>query len=174
MGICWPLTHRPLSSVLEVKQHPGLGAKRVFKKVVVVFEGSSRRNQRQRDVLRAGIRTDASLRCDQAERQRTSVERGQHSFHHHREPFLHLAPHFISLLHGERTQNTPIISASTSGEGGGSTKVKLCGSIHLLLSNTCMRGEIKRKSKPVDVRTGRFQRAIPQHQLAGCAVTGSC
>lgn len=34
-------------------------------------------------------------------------------------------------------------------------------------------GEIKRKSKPVSVRTGCFQHRIPQHQLAGCAATGS-
>lgn len=33
---------------------------------------------------------------------------------------------------------------------------------------------IKRKSNPVDVRTGRFQHCVPQHQLAACAVTGSC
>lgn len=99
MDICWPPTHRQLSAVFEVKQHPWLGAKSIFKEVVVVvvIQRRGRRNQRQRDALRAGIHTDASLMCDQAERQRTSVERG------HRGPFLHLAPHFISLLHSERT-----------------------------------------------------------------------
>lgn len=55
-----------------------MGAKSIFKEVVVVvvIPGRGRRNQRQRDALRDGIHTDASLMCDQAERQRTSVERG--------------------------------------------------------------------------------------------------
>lgn len=35
--------------------------------------------------------------------------------------------------------------------------------------DVCAGGEIKRKSRPVDVRTGSFQRCIPQPQLAGCA-----
>lgn len=101
MGICWPLTHRQLSLVFEVKQHPWLGAKSIFKGVVVVvvvIQGRGRRNQRQRDALRSEIHTDASLMCDQAERQRTSVERGQHSLPPHREPFLCLATHFISSI----------------------------------------------------------------------------
>lgn len=34
-------------------------------------------------------------------------------------------------------------------------------------------GEAEGKSKPVDVRTGGFQRLFPWRQLAGCAVTGS-
>ena len=183
MGICWPPTHQQLSAVFEVKQHPWLGAKSIFREVVVVvvIQGRGRRNQRQRDALRAGIHTDASLRCDQAERQRTSVERGQRSLPPHREPFLHVAPHFISLLHSEHTQ--PIISGSTSGEGGRGgerqprSEEKLC--VHVLhMHRPPMRKsqsvEIKRKSKPVDVRTGCFQRCVPQHQLAGCAVTGSC
>lgn len=92
------------------------------------------------------------------------MERGQRSLPPHREPFLHLAPHFISLLH------TPIISGSTSAEGGGSVSQRERGTLRY----KCEKGEIKRKSKPADVRTGCFQRCVPQHQLACCAVTGSC
>lgn len=148
--------------------------------VVVVIQGRGRRNQRHRDALRARIHTDASLMCDQAERQRTSVERGQRSLPRHRDSFLHLAPDFISLLHSEHTHNTPIISGSTSADGGGSVSQKqgeaVCTCVTTCIScmYECESGEIKRKSKPVDVRTGRFQRHVPQHQLAGCAVTGSC
>lgn len=92
-----------------------------FKEVVVVvvaFRGSTRRNQRQRDALRAEIHTDASLRCDQTERQRTSVERGQRSLRATESPFY--ASHPTSSLYCTASaQNTPIISGSTSGEGGG-------------------------------------------------------
>ena len=149
-----------------------MGAKSIFKEVVVVvvIQGRRRRNQRQRDALRAEIHTDASLTCDQAERQRRSVERGQRSLPRHREPFLHLAPHFISLLHSGRTQNTPIISGSTSAEGGGSVSEAVCTHVTHMLQlcrYKCESREIRRKSKPVDVRTGCFQRCVPQHQLAG-------
>lgn len=78
-----------------------MGAESIFKEVVdvVVIQSNDRGSQRQRDVLRVRIHTDASLMWDQAGRQRTSVERVQRFAPFHREPFLQVAPHFIALSH---------------------------------------------------------------------------
>lgn len=110
------------------------------------------------------------------QRQRRSVERVQSFLPLYREPFfLWLVRHFIALSHLKHTKQ-PIISG-----------FRLCGvcvcvgglqrELFMCVSSDCAQksdsGEIKRKSKAVSVRTGCFQHRIPQHQLAGCAATGS-
>lgn len=47
--------------------------------LLLFFKAAAGGTSVMRDALRAGIHTDASLMCDQAEGQRTSVERGQRS-----------------------------------------------------------------------------------------------
>lgn len=73
-------------------------------------------------------------------------------------PFCTFGPHFISLLH-KHTQNTPIISSSTSGKGGeGGGRVspeegEACECVHVYMY-TC--SEIKKKLNPVLLSTGCF------------------
>lgn len=128
MGICWSWrTRRQLSSVFEVKQHPWLGAKSVFKEavVVVVFqsEPASERRTEGRDSHRCLINVWSSSQTEGVCGAWPALSSSpQRTLSTPRTP-LHL---FIARR--THTQNTPIISASTSGErgrGGGGGSVKL-------------------------------------------------
>lgn len=110
--------------------------------------------------------------CDQAGRQRRSVEHVQSCFLLHREAFLRLIPHFNALSHLEHTKQTYNIRVPTLQRERGLCMWVRTG-VHCPCAQKSDSGEIKRKSKPARVRTGCFQHRIPQHQLAGCAATGS-
>lgn len=90
-------------------------------------------------------------------------------------PFLRLALHFSTLSHLKHTKQTHNIRVPTLRSEGGLKRSCSCVSTdtYWLCTQKSDSGEIKRKSKPVSVRTGCFQHHIPQHQLAGYAATGS-
>lgn len=143
--------------------------------VVVVIQGRGRRNQRHRDALRARIRTDASLMWSSRETEDVCGAR----------PALSSSPQ--RLLSTPRARLHLFIAQRAHTKHTYNIRFHLCRrrrqcrpkvgwsrvyvSYHMC---KCESGEIKRKSMPVDVRTGRFQRRVPRHQLAGCAVSGSC
>lgn len=110
--------------------------------------------------------------CDQAERQRTSVEHVQSWFLIHREAFLRLVLHFIALSHLKLTKQTDNIRVQSLWTELG-LFLRVCIDVRRRCTQKSDSGEMKRKSKPVRVRTGCFQHRIPQHQLVGCAATGS-
>ena len=104
--------------------------------------------------------------------QRTSVEHVQSFLLLHREAFLRLGLRFMALSHLEVTKQTYNIRVPTLQREPG-LFMWVCIDVHCLRKQESDSGEIRRKSKPVRVRTGCFQHRIPQHQLAGCATTGS-
>lgn len=183
MGICWPPPHRQLSAVFEVKQHPWLGAKSIFSGGCCCCcysrprqaEPASERRTEGRDPHRCLIKVWSSGETENVCGAWPALASSpQRTLSTRRTP-LHL---FIA----QRAHTTYNIRFHLwRGWGGGErqprSEEKLC--VHVLhMHRPSMRKpegvEIKRKSKPVDVRTGCFQRCVPQHQLAGCAVTGSC
>lgn len=100
--------------------------------VVVVIQGCDRRNRRQRDSLWLRIHTHASLMCDQAGRQRRSVEHVQSCFLLHREAFLRLLLHFIALSHLQRTKQTYNIRVPTLRRER-ALFMRVCIDVHCLL-----------------------------------------
>lgn len=168
MSICWSNT----SSSEPCLKWKNCAWREVAVVVVVVIQGCDRGNRRQRDSLWLRIHTHASLICDQAGRQSTSVEHVQSCFLLHREAFLRLLLHFIALSHLQHTKQTYNIRVPTLRRER-ALFMRVCIDVHCLCTQKSDSGEIKRKSKPVRVRTGCFQHRIPQHQLAGCAATGS-
>lgn len=171
MGICWSHTSSS-EPCLKWKTVPGDLDLKGLLLLLLLPLSCDRTNPRQRDSLWLRIHTDASLMCDHAERQRTSVEHVQSCFLLHREAFLRLVLHFIALSHLQHAKQTYNIRVLTLRKERG-LFMWVCIDVHCLCTQKSDSGEIKRKSKPVRVRTGCLQHRIPQHQLAGCASTGA-